>query len=58
MQAMAEPAKEVESKAVDEGLEIGAQNLNVDRIEKVINRVLKNESGARLIAYVDTCIQC
>lgn len=55
---MAEPAKKVEKKIIDEGLEIGANNLTPERIEKVINRVLKGESGARLRAYVDTCIHC
>ncbi|NNL77937.1 MAG: (Fe-S)-binding protein, partial [Desulfobacterales bacterium] len=55
---MAEPAKKVEKKVMDQGLEIGAQNLNEKQIEKVINRVLKSESGARLKAYVDTCIHC
>ena len=55
---MAEPAKEVETKVVDEGLENGAEKLTKEQIEKVINRVLKSESGARLKAYVDTCIHC
>ena len=55
---MAEPAKEVENKLVDQGLEIGAEKLTEERIEKVVNRVLKGESGARLKAYVDTCIHC
>jgi hypothetical protein len=39
-----------EKKTIDEGLEIGAQNLTEERIAKVINRVLKGESGARLTA--------
>jgi len=55
---MAEPAKQVEKKFIDEGLEIGAQKLTEERIAKVINRVLKGESGARLKAYVETCIHC
>jgi len=56
---MAEAAKQVENKkALDQGLEVGIQNLTEERIEKVINRVLKGESGARLKAYVDTCIHC
>ena len=55
---MAETAKHIEKKSIDEGLEIGAQNLSEERIEKVINRVLKEESGARLKAYIDTCIHC
>ncbi len=55
---MAEPAKQVEKKTIDQGLEIGAQKLTEERIEKAISRVLKGESGARLKAYVDTCIHC
>jgi len=55
---MAEPVKQIEKKFVDEGLEIGAQKLTEERIYKVINRVLKGESGARLKAYVETCIHC
>ena len=35
---MAEPAKQDANKVMDQGLEIGAQNLSTDRIEKVINR--------------------
>jgi len=55
---MAEAAEKIEKKIVDEGLEVGAQNLTEERITTVINRVLKGESGARLKAYVDTCIHC
>jgi len=56
---MAKPAVKIEEKKIiDEGLAVGAQNLTEERIEKVINRVLKGESGARLKAYVDTCIHC
>jgi Fe-S oxidoreductase len=55
---MAETAEKILKKIIDEGLEIGAQNLSPERIEKVINRVLKGESGARLKAYIETCIHC
>jgi len=55
---MAETAEKILKKIIDEGLEIGAQNLAPERIEKVIKRVLKGESGARLKAYVETCIHC
>ena len=55
---MAEPAKQVKKKIEDKGLSIGAQHLSTERIEKVIIRVLKGEAGARLKAYVDTCIHC
>jgi len=55
---MVEPAPKEEKKFVDEGLERGVEKLTADRIEKVVNRVLKGESGARLKAYVETCIHC
>jgi Fe-S oxidoreductase len=58
MLTRAETAEKILKKIIDEGLEIGAQNLTPERIEKVINRVLKGESGARLKAYVETCIHC
>ncbi|MBN1832736.1 MAG: (Fe-S)-binding protein [Deltaproteobacteria bacterium] len=53
---MGEPAEINEIK--DKGLEIGAERLTEDKIEKTINSVLKGETGARLKAYVDTCIHC
>jgi len=45
-------------KVKDEGLDRGIANLTEDRIEKVINRGLESETGARLKAYVETCIHC
>ena len=41
---MAQAAEKFEDSVKDKGLEIGTRNLTEDRIEKVINRVLKNES--------------
>jgi Fe-S oxidoreductase len=55
---MAEPAENEEKKAIDEGLERGVEKLTEDRIAKVINRVIQAETGARLKAYVETCIHC
>jgi Fe-S oxidoreductase len=55
---MAEATPQEEKKQVDEGLEKGIAGLSTEKIEKVINRVLKGETGARLKAYVDTCIHC
>ncbi len=52
---MAEPA---ENRIIDEGLEKGAEKLTPDKIETVINQVLSSETGARLKAYVDTCVHC
>lgn len=58
---MAEPAAKPEDKIgviYDEGLEKGTENLTEERIERVINHVLENETGARLKIYVDTCVHC
>ena len=45
-------------KALDQGLMKGVAKLSTDKIETVIQSVLTNETGARLKAYVDTCIHC
>ncbi len=58
---MAEPAKvngEKSKTALDDGIEIGAARLTPEKIEKVINSVIKGETGARLKTYVETCIHC
>ncbi|HHC24808.1 MAG TPA: (Fe-S)-binding protein [Desulfobacterales bacterium] len=55
---MAGPASESNKGTIDEGIEKGAEKLEPDRIEQVINNVLKNETGARLKVYVDTCVHC
>jgi Fe-S oxidoreductase len=43
---------------MDEGLEQGAQKLTEARIKQVVDNVLKQEAGARLKSYVNTCIHC
>jgi Fe-S oxidoreductase len=55
---MAEPAEKTAPKIVDEGLVKGAAKLTEDKIAKVINQVIKGETGARLKLYVDTCVHC
>ncbi len=57
---MAEPVMklELEHYVEDLGLDQGAATLTPERIEAVINRVLDNETGARLKIYVDTCVHC
>jgi len=47
-----------DSTQADDGIERGAARLTPQRIEQVIQRVLKNETGARLKTYVDTCVHC
>jgi len=42
----------------DPGLEVGAANLTSERIEQVVKRVLKGETGAKLKAYQETCMRC
>ena len=55
---MGEPATQEKHEIFDDGLEKGAEKLTEDKIQKVINSVLKTEGGARLKAYVNTCIHC
>jgi Fe-S oxidoreductase len=55
---MAETIPKEKSKMVDEGLERGVANLTPEKIQKVIQRVLRAETGARLKAYVETCVHC
>ncbi len=56
---MGEPASKIEVKNIkDIGLDEGAARLTPERIEKVINEVIDNETGARLKVYVDTCVHC
>ena len=42
----------------DAGIDEPIKKLTVDRIEKVIQRVLKKESAARLKVYLETCVHC
>jgi len=55
---MAEAAIPKETQKLDEGIEKGVARLSTDRIAAVVNQVLKAETGARLKAYVETCIHC
>jgi len=55
---MAEPATQENQRIIDEGLEKGAAKLTEDKIQQVINNVLKQEAGARLKTYLKTCIHC
>ena len=55
---MAEPALNTSKQITDEGLVRGASKLTPEKIERVINGVLKAETGARLKTYVDICVHC
>ena len=55
---MTKPAQKEAKQIVDQGLERGAEKLTEARIQKVIDRVVKGETGARLKAYMETCIHC
>jgi len=55
---MAEPALNISKQITDEGLVRGASKLTPEKIEQVINSVLKAETGARLKTYVDICVHC
>ncbi len=57
---MAEPVslKKSEPAIKDVGIEKGVARLTEEKIRQVIERVLRGETGARLKAYVDTCVHC
>lgn len=55
---MTDPAEKQTTEKIDVGLQVGISRLTLEKIEKVINNVLKNETGARLKTYVETCIHC
>ena len=55
---MAEPAATTPKQITDEGIVRGASKLTPEKIEQVINSVLKAETGARLKTYVDICVHC
>ncbi len=52
------PKQQAEDQPEDEGIRVGISRLSEDKIEKVIRQVLDQETGARLKAYVETCIHC
>ena len=45
-------------KIDDVGLQHGVDNLTPDRIQEVVQQVLKGETGARLQAYSEMCVRC
>jgi len=55
---MGESATQAKREILDDGLEKGAEKLTEDKIQQVIRNVLKTEGGARLKAYVNTCVHC
>jgi len=56
---MGESASKKEIKIIpDIGLDEGVARLTPEKIETVIKKVLENETGARLKAYVETCVHC
>ena len=46
------------NKVVDKGIDEGIERLTPEKIKRVINKVLSSETGARLKAYVETCVHC
>ena len=55
---MAESATEGLNQSADEGIQRGVAQLTSEKIATVVNRVLTRETGARLKAYVATCVHC
>ena len=58
MSKAVQSAENKDTEIVDEGIVQGIANLTPDKIESVINQVLKGETGARLKMYIDTCVHC
>ena len=50
--------KDENNNIVDKGIDKGIERLTPEKIKQVINKVLSSETGARLKAYVETCIHC
>ncbi|MBF0226260.1 MAG: (Fe-S)-binding protein [Desulfobacterales bacterium] len=48
----------VKSKIFDLGLDKGVEKLNSEQIEKTINKMLKEETGARFKTYAEICAHC
>jgi Fe-S oxidoreductase len=51
-------ADEADAQVVDPGLDESIKRLTPERIEQVIQRVLKEEASARLKVYLQTCVHC
>jgi len=47
-----------ENQVKDPGLDETVKALDPDRIQEVINRVLRDECGGRLKVYIRTCVHC
>jgi Fe-S oxidoreductase len=45
-------------RILDDSIEKAAANLTPDQIRAVIDKLLQNEGGARLKAYIETCAHC
>lgn len=52
------PVVKVDENIADEGLDIGAEKLTQDRIDKAMAQIFTAEAGARLQTYLDTCVHC
>ena len=51
-------ADQADAQVVDLGLDESIKRLTPERIEQVIQRVLKEEASARLKVYLQTCVHC
>jgi Fe-S oxidoreductase len=54
----ARPSTIADRKIDDPGLQQGVDRLDPDKIAKVVQAVIKGETGARLKAYYETCLRC
>ena len=51
-------ADQADAQVVDPGIDESIKRLTPERIEQVIQRVLKEEASARLKVYLQTCVHC
>lgn len=52
------PKEAKDKETIDIGLEKGVARLTPEKIETVIQRVLRDETGSRIKAYTETCVRC
>ncbi len=57
-QATSSDTKSSQRNTQDTGIVTGASRLQPEQIEKTINSVISNETGARFKTYIDTCVRC
>ncbi len=55
---MKTPAGAAKEQIIDNGIEDGAANLSQEKVQRVVQKMLTAEGGARLKTYIETCAHC